>query len=479
MFKLNTRRRAAALPTRKPLAAAMLTAVLLAGPALANEPAADGRVQVQLAQSGNISAAEIATQRSLLSNLSASVAAIEQRNNDLEAEVERLKAELAAAQSKLNASNQGSQAEIDALKTRIADQESEMAAARAAVETARQDVSAARADLAIRNQSIVQMDQNLTALRSEMAEKNRRIAELEESLAASRKDEATRKSELATATAALAARTSEAEARQKRIAELERTLGTTNGELDASKKSLQTSEQSLAATRKELSAAQSDLAARDKRIQELEAAVTAAKGETSASTARADKLDKELESLRNEVAERERVRAEQERQVRIVETLPPPPPEKPLPVQRFELYEAVRGKLGEAAGVEVIDERLILPADSLFERGSDLFSETGLRNLRSLADTLKTATPKFPRSADWVIRIDAHTDNLNPASRFPDNQDLSTARAQAVMQFLVGQGVEAARLSATGYADKHPIDSRTGPSAQQRNRRIEMRLAER
>ncbi|MDX5363012.1 MAG: OmpA family protein [Pseudazoarcus pumilus] len=425
-----------------------------------------------------------AAQPGLAFNISASVAAMEQRNRELEGEVERLRAELAAAQQQLNARSQDSQSEIERLKTQLADRESEMAAARASVETAKQDVAAARADLAIRNQSIVQIDEALTKTRATLAERDARIQELEGQLTRTRAD-------LDAANKSLTASNTELEGRRKVMAELERDLTATRAERDklqaestarinALEKDLAASTAALKSSDEALQASRAEVATREQRIAELQTALAAAQTDATSNTQRADKAEQDLETLRAEVAERERIRIEQERQVRIVQTLPPPPPEKPFPVLRHELYEEMRAALGDGSGADSIDQRFIVPADGLFERGSDLFSEAGLRNMRRMAEALKTAVPKFPRSVDWILRIDAHVDDQSSViSRFANKQELTTARAQAVVGFLVDQGLPADRLAGTGYADNHPIDSRTGTEAQQRNRRVELRLAER
>lgn len=466
----------------KPSLSATALGVLLAvggtlasAPALSAEERANATFQV---------AQNTATQPGLAFNISASVAAMEERNRELESEVERLRAELADAQGKLNARSEDSQAEIDRLKTQLADRESEMAAARASVETARQDVAAARADLAIRNQSIVQMDEALTKTRTTLAERDRRIAELETQLK-------TTSTELESTQKNLTTASIELDERRKAMAELERDLTATRTERDELKTELATRskalETELAARSKALEVSEAslktnreELTTREQRIAELQTALTAAQSDAISNTQRADKAEQDLEALRAEVAERERIRTEQERQVRIVQTLPPPPPEKPFPVLRHELYEQMRAALGDGSGADSIDQRFIMPADGLFERGSDLFSEAGLRNMRRIAEALKTAAPNFPRSVDWILRVDAHVDEQSPLNtRFSSKQELTTARAQAVVGFFVDQGIAADRLASTGYADNHPIDSRTGSEAQQRNRRVELRLAER
>lgn len=466
-------------PSLPSLRAVALGVLLLSGGSLGTAQAAEERSSTTFQVAQNT-----AVQPGLAFNISASVAAMEERNRELEGEVERLRAELADAQRQLSARSQDSQSEIDRLKTQLADRESEMATARASVETAKQDVAAARADLAIRNQSIVQMDDALTSTRKTLAERDARIQELEGQLTRSQ-------TELAAATKSLDARNTELEGRSKVMAELERDLTATRSERDklqtesstrisALEKELAATSAALKSNEEALQASRAEVATRDQRIAELQTALAAAQADASSNTQRADAAEKDLEALRADVAERERIRIEQERQVRIVQTLPPPPPEKPFPVLRHELYEEIRAALGDGSGADSIDQRFIVPADGLFERGSDLFSEAGLRNMRRIAESMKTAVPKFPRSVDWILRIDAHVDDQSSLiSRFANRQELTTARAQAVVGFLVDQGIPADRLAGTGYADNHPIDSRSGGEAQQRNRRIELRLAER
>lgn len=65
--------------------------------------------------------------------------------------------------------------------------------------------------------------------------------------------------------------------------------------------------------------------------------------------------------------------------------------------------------------------------------------------------------------------IEGHTDNVgNPAY----NQRLSRERAQAVVDYLVAQGVPASRLQAVGYGFAHPLDGST--ASDPNNRRVEI-----
>jgi flagellar motor protein MotB len=74
------------------------------------------------------------------------------------------------------------------------------------------------------------------------------------------------------------------------------------------------------------------------------------------------------------------------------------------------------------------------------------------------------------------IHIEGNTDNGRiHTAHFPSNWELSSARAISVVRFLIDKGhVKAERLSATGYADTHPLMSNLTAEGRQRNRRVDI-----
>jgi OmpA-OmpF porin, OOP family len=69
------------------------------------------------------------------------------------------------------------------------------------------------------------------------------------------------------------------------------------------------------------------------------------------------------------------------------------------------------------------------------------------------------------------IAIEGHTDNVgSPVS----NRTLSKARAYSVREAVVGQGVEATRLSAEGFGQDRPVADNRTEEGRAKNRRVEL-----
>jgi outer membrane protein OmpA-like peptidoglycan-associated protein len=69
------------------------------------------------------------------------------------------------------------------------------------------------------------------------------------------------------------------------------------------------------------------------------------------------------------------------------------------------------------------------------------------------------------------LEVQGHTDDRGDPKV---NKRLSEARARAVVQWLVGQGLEASRFVAKGYGSERPIESNTTEAGRKANRRVEL-----
>ena len=122
--------------------------------------------------------------------------------------------------------------------------------------------------------------------------------------------------------------------------------------------------------------------------------------------------------------------------------------------------------------VEIRDNRMIVSLGDriLFDPGKTQIKGEG-------ADTLKQVTAILKEVRGRDFQVAGHTDNMPIRSaRFRSNWDLSTARAVEVVNFMVGSGMEASRLSAAGYADQAPLGSNETSDGRTKNRRIEITL---
>jgi len=71
------------------------------------------------------------------------------------------------------------------------------------------------------------------------------------------------------------------------------------------------------------------------------------------------------------------------------------------------------------------------------------------------------------------IEISGHTDNVGS---FQVNQRLSEARAKAVIDYLVGNGIEPDRLEYAGYAFSRPVATNDTAEGRAQNRRVEFEI---
>jgi outer membrane protein OmpA-like peptidoglycan-associated protein len=74
-------------------------------------------------------------------------------------------------------------------------------------------------------------------------------------------------------------------------------------------------------------------------------------------------------------------------------------------------------------------------------------------------------------SPELKLRIEGYTDNVGQAA---SNQTLSEKRAQAVVAWLAGHGIAAARLSAKGFGQTNPVGDNSTEEGRAKNRRVEL-----
>ncbi|MBL8910607.1 MAG: OmpA family protein [Archangium sp.] len=116
----------------------------------------------------------------------------------------------------------------------------------------------------------------------------------------------------------------------------------------------------------------------------------------------------------------------------------------------------------------VITENKLVIKDKVF---FDLNKSTIQAKSNGLLDQVAAVLNGHPEIGS--IQIEGHTDNTGDAAL---NRTLSNDRANAVMNYLVGKGVAAARLKAVGFGPDKPADTNATPAGRDNNRRVEFNI---
>jgi len=126
---------------------------------------------------------------------------------------------------------------------------------------------------------------------------------------------------------------------------------------------------------------------------------------------------------------------------------------------RAKFQDAIVGRRGEVV-------EFTLPADLVFDVGSEVVKPAARKSLATAAEILK-------RYSETLVTIEGHTDSMGLVE---SNQELSEKRARTVFDILVRNGVSPMRLSMRGYGERFPIADNAMPEGRQANRRVQMKI---
>ena len=148
---------------------------------------------------------------------------------------------------------------------------------------------------------------------------------------------------------------------------------------------------------------------------------------------------------------------------------------------RSDFFGKLRDILGNRPDIRVVGDRFVFQSELFFDSGTSALRSEGAGELDKIASALLDLQKQIPPEINWVLRVDGHTDirPVGASSPFKSNWELSSARAIAVVQYLISKGVPPQRLVAAGFGEFQPIDAGTTDDALSRNRRIELKLTER
>ncbi|WP_338662059.1 peptidoglycan -binding protein [Pararoseomonas sp. SCSIO 73927] len=148
---------------------------------------------------------------------------------------------------------------------------------------------------------------------------------------------------------------------------------------------------------------------------------------------------------------------------------------------RSDFFGRLRDVLGDRPEIRIAGDRFVFQSEVLFPIGSAELSDTGREGIANVTRLLLDIAGRIPEGTNWVLRVDGHADNspVRPGARYGSNWELSSARAIAVAQLMIQNGLPANRVAATAFGEFQPLDPADTPGARARNRRIELRLTDR
>jgi chemotaxis protein MotB len=119
--------------------------------------------------------------------------------------------------------------------------------------------------------------------------------------------------------------------------------------------------------------------------------------------------------------------------------------------------------------------KFTLNSDLLFRSGSWEMSPRG-------KDLIAKLAPKLAPYQQNKLVVNGYTDSapISPALKregVTSNEVLSQKRAEAVMQYLISEGVKPDMISARGFGEASPIASNKTAQGRAKNRRVEVTLA--
>ncbi len=131
------------------------------------------------------------------------------------------------------------------------------------------------------------------------------------------------------------------------------------------------------------------------------------------------------------------------------------------------------------AGIRPGQVEVIRAHESVVLRLSDnLLFTSASAQVRLEALPLLDVVAEVVRSLPNEVRVEGHTDNVPVGTAaYPTNWELSSARATAVLRYLVEEaGVEPSRMVAAGYGEFAPLASNATPEGRALNRRADIVL---
>ncbi len=144
-------------------------------------------------------------------------------------------------------------------------------------------------------------------------------------------------------------------------------------------------------------------------------------------------------------------------------------------------FKQVATKIAEAFGDLMTQGLVTLRGNEEWleiEMKSSLLFDSGDATLSNNALELLGQVAAILREQKNAVRVEGFTDNVPiHTPRYPSNWELSSARAAAVVQLFVEEGIDAGRLVAAGYGEFQPVGPNDTPENRTKNRRVVLMIS--
>ena len=117
------------------------------------------------------------------------------------------------------------------------------------------------------------------------------------------------------------------------------------------------------------------------------------------------------------------------------------------------------------ADLNAVARGTVLPLERLY-----FVQSTALLRVDSRPELDRLAT-RLREAPAVQVEIAGHTDNVGDSTK---NVRLSQQRATVVRAYLLGHGIDSARVTARGYGGTRPVADNRDPEQRPRNRRVEI-----
>ncbi|WP_431268878.1 peptidoglycan -binding protein [Dankookia sp. P2] len=348
-------------------------------------------------------------------------------------------------------------------EARVAELDKQLADSRGATETARRELAALQRQVQDSQAQLAEAQRQLAAMRTEMAALDRQVTVGKTTLEARLSDLARLGDQVRSLTALRDQLERQAQEALKRAADADRARTTAEAATGTEAERRQAAERAAAEQGRLAESARAQVALLTRQIEELRGQLGRLAAALDAAEAGGRDKDAQILSLGTRLNAALAARVEE------------------LQRYRSDFFGRLRDVLGDRADVRIVGDRFVFQSEVLFPPASADLSAAGQQQIREIARVLQEIAQKIPADVNWLLRVDGHADRLpiRGGGRYATNWELSAARAIAVAQLLMQEGLPPNRVAATAFGDNQPLDPAETPEAYARNRRIELRLTDR